>query len=74
MGQVMMPRIPVMRTCQESGLLDRAILNSIDHNTNDEYLSEIKDIGVQSSILLAFENRHLLPEKKSSFSLAKGPI
>jgi tetrahydromethanopterin S-methyltransferase subunit H len=57
-------RIPAMRRAKEWGLLDRAILNSIDFATSDETLAEIKAIGVKHSVLLAFESRHLLPEKK----------
>ncbi len=57
-------RIPAMRRVKEWGLLDRAILNSIDFATSDATLADIKAIGVKHSILLAFETRHLLPEKK----------
>ncbi len=57
-------RIPAMRRVKEWGLLDRAILNSIDWSTSDATLAEIKAIGVKHSILLAFETRHLLPDKK----------
>jgi len=57
-------RIPAMRRVKEWGLLDRAILNSIDFSTSDATLAEIKTIGVKHSVLLAFESRHLLPEKK----------
>ncbi len=57
-------RIPAMHTVKEWGLLDRAILNSIDHQTSDEILAEIKTIGVKHAVLLAFESRYLLPQKK----------
>ncbi|HMF29871.1 MAG TPA: tetrahydromethanopterin S-methyltransferase subunit H [Candidatus Lokiarchaeia archaeon] len=57
-------RVPAMQACQEWGLLDRAILNSIDYCTTDDFLAQYSEIGVQSSVLLAFESKHLLPEKK----------
>lgn len=65
-------RIPAMRTCEEWGLLNRAILNSIDYSTTDENLAQIREIGVRSSVLLAFENRHLLPEKKVQLLTGEG--
>ncbi|MHA1730946.1 MAG: [methyl-Co(III) glycine betaine-specific corrinoid protein]--tetrahydrofolate methyltransferase MtgA [Promethearchaeota archaeon] len=57
-------RVPAIRTAGEWGLLDRAILNSIDHQTSDDTLREIREIGVKHAVLLAFESRHLFPEKK----------
>ncbi|MHA1338723.1 MAG: hypothetical protein ACTSRZ_02300 [Promethearchaeota archaeon] len=60
-------RIPAMRELKDLGLLDYAILNSIDHETKDETLKEIKDIGVKYAILLAFEKISLSPKKKLQF-------
>lgn len=57
-------RVPAMRTIRDWGLLDRAVLNSIDFATTDERLAEIREIGVKHAVLLAFENRHLFPKKK----------
>jgi tetrahydromethanopterin S-methyltransferase subunit H len=57
-------RVQTMRRASEWGLLDRAILNSIEIATSDATLAEIRDIGVKHSVLLAFESRHMMPEKK----------
>ncbi len=57
-------RIPTMEGLQERGLLDRAILNSIDENTTDESLEKLKSIGVKYAILLLFGNKYILPKLK----------
>jgi len=60
-------RIPAMKGLGEIGLLDRAILNSIDENTNDENLDELKKIGVKNAVLLTFGNRYIFPKQKVKF-------
>mgnify|MGYP006281734857 CR=1 FL=1 len=60
-------RVPAMEGIKEIGLLDRAILNSIDENTNEERLEKLKNIGVKNSVLLTFGTRYIYPEKKLSF-------
>jgi len=60
-------RIPVMESLKEVGLLDRAILNSIDEATTDENLAKLKEIGVKSAVLLTFGNRYIFPQKKLEF-------
>jgi tetrahydromethanopterin S-methyltransferase subunit H len=60
-------RIPVMESLKEVGLLDRAILNSIDEATTEENLTKLKEIGVKSAVLLAFGNRYIFPQKKLEF-------
>lgn len=57
-------RIPAMRGLKEKGLLDRAILNSIDESTKDESIEELKDIGVKNAVLLTFGTRYILPKQK----------
>lgn len=57
-------RIPAMEGLQEKGLLNRAILNSIDENTTIENLEKIKDIGVRSAVLLSFGSKYIFPHKK----------
>lgn len=57
-------RIPAMKGLKEVGLLDRAILNSIDDNTSDDNLAKLKEIGVKNAVLLAFGNRYIYPEQK----------
>lgn len=64
-------RIPAMRKVKEMGLLDSAILNSIDHETTDTTLAEIRDIGVKYSVLLTFEKLSLTPEKKIGLLVGK---
>lgn len=60
-------RIPAMERLQEIGLLDRAILNSIDENTSDENLQRLKEIGVKNSVLLTFGNKYIFPQQKLKF-------
>ncbi|MHA1490426.1 MAG: hypothetical protein ACTSRI_12325 [Promethearchaeota archaeon] len=57
-------RIPAMEGLKEIGLLDRAILNSIDDNTNDENLNKLNEIGVKNAVLLTFGTKYIFPEKK----------
>jgi tetrahydromethanopterin S-methyltransferase subunit H len=60
-------RIPAMKGLGEIGLLDRAILNSIDENTTDESLEELKEIGVKNAVLLTFGNKYIFPKQKLKF-------
>ncbi|MFX1308986.1 MAG: hypothetical protein ACFE9M_05470 [Promethearchaeota archaeon] len=60
-------RIPAMAGLSEIGLLDRAILNSIDENTNDENLNKLKEIGVKNAVLLTFGNKYIFPHQKLKF-------
>jgi tetrahydromethanopterin S-methyltransferase subunit H len=60
-------RIPAMQGLSEIGLLDRAILNSIDENTNDENLEKLKHIGVKNAVLLTFGNKYIFPLQKLKF-------
>jgi len=60
-------RIPAMEGLKEVGLLDRAILNSIDEGTSEESLIKLKEIGVKSAILLTFGNRYIFPPQKIKF-------
>ncbi len=57
-------RVPAMEGLKEIGLLDRAIFNSLDENTNDESLQKLKDVGVKNAILLTFGNRAIYPKHK----------
>jgi tetrahydromethanopterin S-methyltransferase subunit H len=60
-------RIPAMQGLKEGGLLDRAILNSLDENTTEDSIHEIKEIGVKNAILLTFGNRYIFPHQKLNF-------
>lgn len=60
-------RIPAMEGMKEAGLLDRAIMNSIDDNTNEEDIEKLKSIGVKNTVLLTFGTRYIFPEQKLSF-------
>jgi tetrahydromethanopterin S-methyltransferase subunit H len=57
-------RIPAMEGLKEIGLLDRAILNSIDDATTEESLEKIREIGVKNAILLTFGSRSIFPKQK----------
>ena len=60
-------RIPAMASLREIGLIDRAILNSIDEATTDENLEKIKEIKVKNAVLLTFGNKYLYPKQKLKF-------
>ncbi|NHJ20106.1 MAG: hypothetical protein EAX91_04120 [Candidatus Lokiarchaeota archaeon] len=60
-------RIPAMEGLKEVGLLDRAILNSIDESTTEESLIKLKEIGVKSTVLLTFGNKYIFPQQKIDF-------
>jgi tetrahydromethanopterin S-methyltransferase subunit H len=60
-------RIPAMKGLGEIGLLNRAILNSIDENTTNESLEKLKEIGVKNAVLLTFGNRYIFPKQKLKF-------
>jgi tetrahydromethanopterin S-methyltransferase subunit H len=57
-------RIPAMEGLKEIGLLDRAILNSIDSATTEKSLEKLKNIGVKSAVLLTFGSKYIFPEQK----------
>ena len=60
-------RIPAMEGLREIGLLDKAILNSIDEKTSDENLEKLKEIGVKNAVLLTFGNKYIFPQQKLKF-------
>jgi tetrahydromethanopterin S-methyltransferase subunit H len=60
-------RIPTMERLKEIGLLDRAILNSIDESTSEENLEKLKNIGVKYAVLLTFGSRYIFPKQKLEF-------
>ena len=57
-------RIPAMEGLKEVGLIDRAILNSIDEATSEENLEKMKEIGVKNAVLLTFGSRSIFPHQK----------
>ena len=57
-------RIPAMAGLKDIGLLDKAIINSIDENTKDECIHKLKEIGVNNAVLLTFGNQYIFPKQK----------
>ncbi len=57
-------RIPAMEGLKEVGLIDRAILNSIDNATSEENLEKLKEIGIKNAVLLTFGSRSIFPHQK----------
>jgi tetrahydromethanopterin S-methyltransferase subunit H len=57
-------RIPAMEGLKEIGLIDRAILNSIDDATSEENLEKLKEIGVKNAVLLTFGSKYIFPSQK----------
>jgi tetrahydromethanopterin S-methyltransferase subunit H len=57
-------RIPALEGLKEIGLLDRAILNSLDEVTSVNNLEKLKDLGIKNAILLTFGNRYIYSQQK----------
>ncbi len=57
-------RIPAMQGLKERGLINRAILNSLEESTSDENLNKFKEIGVLNAILLTFGSKYIYPKQK----------
>ena len=57
-------RIYAMKHMAELGLLNRAVYNSIDENTKEDDLKQIKELGVKNSVLLCFGSRAVTPKNK----------
>ena len=57
-------RVPAMQGLKEIGLIDRAVLNSIDEATNEENLEKLLEIGVKNAVLLTFGSRYIFPHQK----------
>ncbi|MFW9879064.1 MAG: hypothetical protein ACFFG0_38785 [Candidatus Thorarchaeota archaeon] len=57
-------RIPAMEGLKEVGLIDRAILNSIDDTTSEANLERLKEIRVKSAVLLTFGSKFIFPHQK----------
>lgn len=55
-------RLQAMRRAVEIGLRNRAIYNSLDYRFSSEEVSELKEIGVESSMLLAYSPRNVWAE------------
>ena len=47
-------RLAGLRHCEEIGLLDKAVLNSINMSIEDNEIKELKKIQIQSALVLAF--------------------
>jgi tetrahydromethanopterin S-methyltransferase subunit H len=57
-------RVPAMEGLKDAGLLDRAILNSIDENTDEDSINRLKTIGLKNAVLLTFGKKALFPKQK----------
>ncbi|MFX1374623.1 MAG: hypothetical protein ACFFA0_02315 [Promethearchaeota archaeon] len=60
-------RIPALQGLKEIGLIDRAILNSIDNAISEENLQKLKEIGIKNAVLLTFGSRYVFPNHKLNF-------
>ncbi len=64
-------RIPTMMSLKEMGLLERAILNSIDENTSDQNLDILREIGVKHAVLLTFRSNIIYANQKVDLLINK---
>lgn len=64
-------RVEAMRHVCEVGLADRAIYNSVNYLATDEELKALREIGVKSAVLLAFDPKKPLEEKDA---ILKGSV
>jgi len=63
-------RVPATKHAFEIGLKDRAIYNSIDYAIQSSEIQIMKELGVKSSIVLAFNKKNPWPE--GSVEILKG--
>jgi len=54
-------RLSAMKYLMESGLEDRSIYNSIDYSVEEDELSSINELGVDTAVVMAFNPRDLSP-------------
>lgn len=57
-------RIEAMRCISEVGLMDRAIYNSINYLVTNEESKALRDLNVQSAVILAFDPKKPFEEKE----------
>ena len=62
-------RVEVMRHVCEVGLAERVIYNSINYLVTDEELKALREFGVQSAVLLAFDPSNPLEKKEAILRL-----
>jgi tetrahydromethanopterin S-methyltransferase subunit H len=55
-------RIPVMRHLAETGLLKRAIYNSIDYAVKSDEIASLKEMGAESSVLMTYNPKNVWAE------------
>ncbi len=55
-------RIPAIRRAIETGLKERAVYNSIDYHFSSEEITHLRDLGVESSVLMAYNPRNIWAE------------
>jgi len=55
-------RMPAMKHAVEVGLKDRAIYNSLDYHVKPEEVSMLKELNVESTVLMAYNPRNVWPE------------
>jgi len=58
-------RIEAIRHAADIGLTERAIYNSIESHVKDSEISALKEIGVKSAVVLAFNPRNPRPEGRT---------
>jgi tetrahydromethanopterin S-methyltransferase subunit H len=63
-------RVPAIKHAIDSGLRERAIYNSIDHNVNTREIKSLQDNKVLSAVLLAYNPQNVWPEGR--IELLKG--
>jgi tetrahydromethanopterin S-methyltransferase subunit H len=65
-------RLQATKYAIDIGLRGRSIYNSIDYHTNEEELSFITEIGVESAVVMAFNPRDLQPEGRLELLTGNG--
>lgn len=57
-------QVKTLRFVEDSGLLDRVILNSITPHTGEQVYEVVLEMGVKSAILLTYSSKHVLSPNK----------
>ncbi len=67
-------RIVGARYAEEVGLLDRVVYNSIGEHTGVNELNILKELGVKSTIVLAFTSKAVFPQKRLEYVAGKNGL
>ncbi|MEM2466613.1 MAG: tetrahydromethanopterin S-methyltransferase subunit H [Candidatus Bathyarchaeia archaeon] len=57
-------RIAALKHVEETGLIDRAIYNSIDEHIKEDEINALRSSKIKSAVILAFSTKYLMPKDR----------